>query len=32
MPTTARSSIEAPTWPGSLQTSRMGFASLVYPM
>src|SRR5260370_28409555 len=32
MPTTERSSIEEPTLQRSPQTSRMGFASLVYPM
>src|SRR3979411_537557 len=32
MPTTERSSIEGPTLQRSPQTSRMGFASLVYPM
>src|SRR5438093_528824 len=32
MPTTERSSIEGPTLQRSPPTSRMGFASLVYPM
>src|SRR5438477_13082069 len=32
MPTTERSSIEGPTLQRGPQTSRMGFASLVYPM
>src|SRR6266481_4437296 len=32
MPITERSSIEGPTLQRSPQTSRMGFASLVYPM
>src|SRR5207248_6988760 len=32
MPTTERSSIEGPTLQRSPQTSRTGFASLVYPM